>query len=126
MHSALRWLLRAAIRGGYYPSLWFSRLMTAAGIWRWWGAVDKHVIIGAVPSRGDLIRLRELGVGAVVNMCEEFGGHGPDLAALGIDQLCLPTLDYHPPSEADLQRGIAFMLAHISAGQKIYVHCKAG
>src|SRR5262245_23160471 len=121
-----RWLLRGAIRAGYYPSLWFSRLMTAAGIWRWWDEVDEHVIIGAVPSRADLARLRELGVGAVVNMCEEFAGHQDTLSRHGLDQLCLPTLDYHPPSESDIRRGIRFMLDHAAAGRKIYVHCKAG
>src|SRR5262247_2781506 len=102
MHAVLQWLLRAAIHAGYYPSLWVSRLMTAIGRWNWWDEADDHVLFGAVPSRRDLVRLRELGVGAIVNMCEEFGGHAAALTDLGIEQLRLPTLDYFAPAESDI------------------------
>src|ERR1051325_6136228 len=110
--------LRAAIRVTYYPSLWFSRLMSVLGRWNWWDAVDEHVIVGAVPSTADLQRLRDLGVGAVVNLCDEFRGHEAELARLNIAQLCLPTLDYFHPSESDLRQGLAFINEQIRLGRK--------
>src|SRR5205085_7844864 len=96
------------------------------GRWHWWDAVDEHVIVGAVPSIRDLARLRELGVGAVVNLCDEFRGHDAELARLDLAQLCLPTLDYSHPSESDLRQGLTFIVEQIKADRKVYVHCKAG
>src|SRR5205809_957096 len=80
MRPTLRRLLRVFIFATYYPSLWFSRLMNLLGRWNWWDAVDEHVFVGAVPSIPDLRRLRALGVGAIVNMCDEFRGHEAALA----------------------------------------------
>lgn len=119
-------LLRLAVHITYYPSLWFNRLMCASGLWRRWNWVDEDVLIGAVPTRGDLRELREMQVGAIVNMCEEFSGFESDLRALDIRQLYLPTLDYHSPSAQRLQEGVDFIERQIGEGRKVYVHCKAG
>ncbi len=119
-------LLRAAIHSGYYPSLWFSRAMWLLGRWNWWDQVEDGLLFGAVPSRREVRQLATLGVGAVVNLCEEFEGHMGELAAAGIVQLHLPTLDYQCPAEGDLARGITFIIEHRSAATSVYVHCKAG
>lgn len=119
-------LLRSAIRSGYYPSLWFSRAMWLLGRWHWWDQVEDGLLFGAVPSRREVRQLATLGVGAVVNLCEEFDGHTCELAASGVVHLHLPTLDYHCPTEPDLVRGISFILEHRSATTSVYVHCKAG
>ena len=119
-------MLRLLIHAAFYPSLWFNRLMCALGVWHQADWVDEHIAIGSLPSRGDLARLKAQGVTAVVNLCEEFAGDAATLAELGLEQLHLPTLDYHCPAEDDLRRGLEFIDDRISAGGKVLAHCKAG
>ncbi len=122
MSALRRWLVGLA----YYPSLLFNRAMCAAGLWRAWDWIDEHVLVGMVPTRGQLESLRRLGIGAVVNLCQEFAGHRDELARLGMRHLHLPTLDFHPPTTDDMRRGVAFIQESIADGRKVYVHCKAG
>lgn len=119
-------LLRLAIRCASYPTLLANRLMCALGVWRRWNVLDEHVLIGGLPTRGDVERLAAAGVGAVINLCEEFDGHERDFARRGLAYLRLPTLDYHSPAVADLERGVAFIERHARDGRRVYVHCKAG
>jgi atypical dual specificity phosphatase len=119
-------MLRLLIHAAFYPSLWFNRLMCALGLWHQADWVDEHVAIGSLPSRADLARLRAEGVTAVVNHCEEFAGDAATLGELGLEQLHLPTMDYHCPAEDDLRRGLVFMDDRIAAGGKVLAHCKAG
>jgi atypical dual specificity phosphatase len=119
-------LKRLAVRATYYPSLGFNGLMCALRVWRKWDWIDEHVLLGCVPSRRDIDRLHALGVTGIVNLCEEFAGHLGALRRLGLEQLHLPTLDYHPPTTQDLLRGVAFIERHRRRGGKAYVHCKAG
>jgi len=119
-------LKRTAIRLSFYPSLWFNALMCALRIWRRWDWLDDSVLLGVIPSRRDISRLHELGIGAIVNLCEEFAGHEAEMAARGMEQLRLPTPDYCLPGEADLLRGMSFITRHVAAGRKVYLHCKAG
>lgn len=119
-------MLRLLIHAAFYPSLWFNRLMCALGLWHQADWVDGHVAIGSLPSRADLVRLKAEGVTAVVNLCEEFAGDAATLAELGLEQLHLPTLDYHCPAEDDLRRGLVFMDDRIAQGGKVLAHCKAG
>lgn len=117
---------RFLIRASYGPSLAMNRLMCALGLWNQWDAVDEHVLIGAVPGRRHIRQLRDIGVTAIVNLCEEFDGHRDEMAAHGIEQLHLPTLDYQCPSAEDLLRGLEFLQNKQSRGAKSLVHCKAG
>jgi len=122
----MRLLNRLITRTFYYPSLGYSEILFALGRWRKWDWVDEHVLLGAVPYRRDLVRLHALGIRAIVNMCEEFRGHPTELKRLGMEQLRLPTLDFHCPDRADLLRGVVFIRQQIAAGRKVYVHCKVG
>ncbi|RMF73270.1 MAG: hypothetical protein D6744_15855 [Planctomycetota bacterium] len=124
--SLLRWAQRAMIRAAVWPTLAINRAMCLLGVWRKWDWVDDAVLLGARPSRRDIARLHALGVRAIVNMCEEFGGHTRLLRRCGIEQLHLPTLDYHSPTVEDLRRAVAFIGRHAAAGERVYVHCKAG
>jgi len=123
--TPLQWLLRAAIRATYYPSLAFNWMMCALGVWNAWDTVDETVLLGRIPSRRDVERLHGLGVRTIINMCEEFAGHESVMRRLGIKQLRLPTLDYREPSADDLLRGVRFIEQHRDDG-RVYVHCKAG
>lgn len=118
--------IRVGVRLVYWPSRWVHGLMCAIGVWRQADWADDGVLFGAVPSRRDLRRYHDLGIRAVVNLCEEFAGHRRTMASLGMEQLHLPTLDYHCPSEAHLREGVAFIQDRIGRGEKVYVHCKAG
>jgi atypical dual specificity phosphatase len=88
--------------------------------------VDDHVLWGALPSEADARTLHALGVRAVVNTCEEYAGPEAYYARNGIEHLRLPTVDFQPPSLADVERAVAFMRRHARAGRQVYVHCKAG
>lgn len=121
-----RTILRFLIRLAFYPSHWVNRLMCGLGLWHQADWVDEYVAFGSLPTRRDLARLRDEGVRAVINMCEEFGGDAVALTALDLEQLHLPTLDYHCPSDANLREGLEFLRKQIDAGGKVFVHCKAG
>ena len=41
-------------------------------------------------------------------------------------QLHLPTVDFTPPSLADVQSAVNFIDDHHRRGHAVYVHCKAG
>lgn len=143
MDAIKRMLLRAFVLLSYWPSLLAGRLMYRLGCWRQWDEIDEHIILGAIPVGRDLKRLRALGVTAVINLCEEFPGEPKKLAALGMTQLHLPTLDYHCPSLGDIITALDFIRTHTaspadavpadppvaplhSSRGKVYIHCKAG
>ena len=92
----------------------------------WWDAVTPNLYLGALPLRRDVPQLADLGVRGVVNMCQEYRGPIREYEHYGIEQLWLPTVDFNPPSLADVKRGVQFIDQITSAGKKVYVHCKAG
>ena len=106
--------------------LWNMLLGRLLGLRRWWDTVDDHVILGAFPFARDASRLQALGVGAVVNTCEEYAGPQAAYQEAGIEQLRIPTIDFTPPSLAHVEQAVQFMDEQIAAGKKVYVHCKAG
>jgi atypical dual specificity phosphatase len=111
----------------FYPTLWWNRaLCRLHSKRRWWDWVDEHVLIGALPSASHVEKLKHEGIGAVINTCREYDGPVKHYADAGIEQLHLPTVDFTPPTMADVKRGVEFIQAHITAGRKVYVHCKAG
>lgn len=123
MSSSLgRWLIRAL----YPPSVALNRVMCALGIWNLWDWVDDDLLLGAVPARRNVRELSNLGVSAIVNLCDEFPGHVEEMKRCGVTQLHLPTVDYHCPDIDVLERGVQFILDRAAAGQKTYLHCKAG
>jgi atypical dual specificity phosphatase len=93
---------------------------------RWWDAVDEQVILGARPMPNDVSTLRDLGVRAVVNMCEEFPGPVAAYEQADIEQLWLPTIDFQPPTLTDVSKGVDFIQSNVESGKSVYVHCKAG
>ncbi len=122
MNPMVRWLIRAVM----YPSHGFNLFVCALGVWRRWDWIDDHVLLGMRPGRRDIARLRDIGIRAIVNMCEEFPGWPSEMAACGIEQLHLPTLDFTAPAEEDLVRGLEFIRRQAEQSRKTLVHCKAG
>jgi atypical dual specificity phosphatase len=92
----------------------------------WWNFVEPQVILGARPLRQDVQTLWDAGVRGVVNTCAEYAGPVDEYQRLGIEQLHIPTIDFTPPSLEDVNRSVEFMQQIVTAGNVVYVHCKAG
>lgn len=115
-------------RAVYWPTFgWNLLLGRILRIRHWWDEIDPHVILGARPLRSDIpVLAKNWRVAAVVNMCEEFSGPVDLYREFGIEQLWLPTTDFHVPSLEDVKRGVEFIQKYASENQRVYVHCKAG
>ena len=94
----------------------------------YWTPIDDHVIIGCAPM-GFLehpLKLHRLGVGAVINLCDEYGGPQSAYDDLGISQLRLQTVDHYESDIKQLITGVEFIKNCKARGEKVYIHCKAG
>lgn len=111
----------------FYPTLYWNVLINRVlKLREWWNWIDDTVLLGALPVASDAARLRELGITGVINMCEEYPGPVAAYSKNGIEQLHLPTVDFVPPTDEFVQRGVDFIETHRARGGKVYVHCKAG
>ncbi|MEM9644192.1 MAG: dual specificity protein phosphatase family protein [Planctomycetota bacterium] len=111
----------------FYPTLaWNFLLGRVLKTRNWWDHVDPKVIVGARPFARDVAPLHDAGVRAVVNTCEEYEGPVERYAAVGIDQLHIPTTDFTHPRLEDVQQAVEFVQEHVEQGRVVYVHCKAG
>ena len=118
---------KAWARAIYYPTLAYNILLGRVfKVRNWWDPVTEQVILGAMPFRSDAQDLKELGVTGVVNTCEEYNGPVSEYQRLGIEQLHIPTTDFHHPREDHVQSGAEFIQKHVDAGGCCYIHCKAG
>jgi len=120
----------------FLPTLAYNVAMERVSARRWWDRVDSSVILGALPFRSkyteDLVKQEK--IKGVVSMNEDYElalfSHQTDgWAKLGVDFLQLSTTDiFCAPSQTKLQHGVKFMkeIAMDSAGESVYVHCKAG
>jgi atypical dual specificity phosphatase len=119
--------MRLSVRVLFYPTLWWNRLLNGLDPQRhWWDWIDDAVLLGALPGKRDVPALKDLGIAAVVNTCEEYPGPLGAYRKHGIEQLYLPTVDYTPPTLEHIRQGVAFIHERVNAGKKVYVHCKAG
>ena len=111
----------------FYPTLWWNMLLgRVLKIRNWWDEIDNDVILGAYPFPSDIEKLSELGVGAVVNTCHEYGGPIEQYQRFDIRQIHIPTTDFTHPKLEDIDAAVDFMCEQISDGRRVYVHCKAG
>lgn len=88
--------------------------------------ITDSLAIGGAYRPQDVKRLRALGIGAIVDLRAEACDDRALLARHGIELLHLPTPDLHPPSQADLDRGVAWVLDQQARGRKVFVHCMHG
>jgi hypothetical protein len=58
----------------------------------WWDIIDDHIMLGGALMLDDIERLRQQGVGAVVNLCAERPDNPQRLQAAHMDYLWLPVL----------------------------------
>ncbi|MFG0254446.1 MAG: phosphatidylglycerophosphatase and protein-tyrosine phosphatase 1 family protein [Rhodopirellula sp. JB053] len=111
----------------FYPTLaWNMMLGRFLKVRNWWDFIDEFVIVGARPFTRDVNALAALGVRAVVNTCEEYGGPVEEYGRHGIVQLHIPTVDFTHPTIDNIRQGVEFVQEHASKGEIVYIHCKAG
>lgn len=120
----------------FLPTLAYNVGMEKVSSRRWWDRVDNAVILGALPFRSkyteDLVEQEK--IRGVVSMNENyelamFSHQAEGWAKLGVKFLQLATTDiFCAPNQEKLKHGVKFMkeIAMDSAGQSVYVHCKAG
>jgi len=98
------------------PSCLRLRDEVAPGIW-----------LGVAPVfLSDVYSLHKDGIRCVVNTCEEWREHEDLYKEKGIREVYLPTLDHHPPTTEECNQASGIMKETLDAGDKVYVHCKAG
>jgi len=120
-------MFRLIARLLFIPSiLWNLLLCRVLHRRRWWSRVDDHILLGALPLKSHVPELVAEGVRAVVNTCEEYAGPVEAYGEAGIEQLRLPTVDFVAPTLENVERGVEFINHHVSRGETVYVHCKAG
>jgi protein-tyrosine phosphatase len=89
--------------------------------------ITNHLFIGTTPASHDYSRLRELGVGLVINMrVERRPRKDPSTPPLRV--LWLPTFDSPliPIPIRPLFQGVAAALETIQNGDRVYAHCAGG
>ena len=116
------------IRLLFIPTLlWNILLGRLLKVRHWWDKLtEEPILLGALPFSRDVPQLQAEGVTGVINMCIEYPGPKLAYEKSGIDQLWLPTVDFTPPTIADIRQAIEFIERHQKDGGKVYVHCKAG
>ncbi|HSR99142.1 MAG TPA: dual specificity protein phosphatase family protein, partial [Kofleriaceae bacterium] len=87
---------------------------------------DTFAIGGSFAPNQTEALARDHGVAAVVDVRGEACDDEVLLAKHGIELLHLPTIDFEPISPRMLQRGTAFVTAHLAAGRRVLVHCAQG
>lgn len=87
---------------------------------------DSLAVGGALRFDSQIRALSSLGIGGVVDMRRESRDNVEELQRLGISFLHLPTIDWHPPTQDDLDIGAAWVLEHIANGGRVLVHCQHG
>lgn len=111
----------------YWPTFtWNYLLGRVFHLRHWWDKVDDGLWLGAVPLRGDAQKFKKLGITGVINLCDEYAGPLREYQQEQIEQLYLPTVDFHPPTKERIEQGVDFINQHLSKGGAVYVHCKAG
>ncbi|CAM6094590.1 unnamed protein product [Calypogeia fissa] len=123
-------IVGAGARVLFYPTLLYNLVRNKLQAeFRWWDQIDQFLLLGAVPFPGDVLRLKAIGVRAVVTLNESYETLVPSTMYKdhGINHLVIPTRDYlFAPSMGDIRRAVAFIHGHTQHGQTTYVHCKAG
>ena len=89
--------------------------------------VTKNLAVGHAPmSFAELDNIREQGIDAIVNLCEEFCDLHDLEEQSGFEVFYLPITDEHAPQMEDMEKGLEWMDEAIYLGKKVLVHCKHG
>lgn len=87
---------------------------------------DHLAVGGALRSDEQIQALPALGIGAVVDLRAESKDNVAELQRQSIHFLHLPTIDWHPPTQDDLDSGVGWVLDEMAQGRRTLVHCQHG
>ncbi|MEX0332713.1 MAG: dual specificity protein phosphatase family protein [Puniceicoccaceae bacterium] len=87
-----------------------------------WDELLPGLLIGRQLNEKEALALKQEGVTAVLDLTSEF--EEPQTLT-DLHYLNVPLLDLTPPSQAQLEKALAFIDQHIPDG-KVYIHCKIG
>jgi protein-tyrosine phosphatase len=102
------------------------------GDWEAESSVDLHwlteqIAVGAAFPMERAAHLAEThGIRAIIDLREEDCDDESRLRKAGIELLHLPTLDQTSPTNATLDRGVAFARNHVANGNRLLIHCQGG
>ncbi len=89
--------------------------------------ITDEVAVGRAPmSYGDLDKIREGGIGAIVNLCAEYCDLHEIEENSGFDVYYFPIPDQYAPDIEELEKALDWLEATISKGKKVLVHCRFG
>lgn len=120
-------------RLAFYPTLLYNIVLRRITNRNWYDRIDDTVIVGALPfptTSQELVKNEN--VHGVISLNEDYElkhwvTTREEWEKLGVKALYLPTVDLvAAPSQADLVKGVNFILKHVGCKQSVYIHCKAG
>ncbi|MDR3044525.1 MAG: dual specificity protein phosphatase family protein [Desulfovibrio sp.] len=89
--------------------------------------VTQHIAAGPAPvTRQHLDALREQGIQAILNLCEELCVLADLEQEQGFDVFYLPIEDEHAPDEAALEQALDWLDEAVYLGRRVYIHCRYG
>ncbi len=89
--------------------------------------VTQHIAAGPAPvTREHLDALREQGIQAILNLCEELCVLADLEQEQGFDVFYLPIEDEHAPDEAALEQALDWLDEAVYLGRRVYIHCRYG
>jgi hypothetical protein len=127
---------RAEIAAAYQQPLGRLWLRLLARLMEWltdlqpkqlnYSEVTPQLAVGGAFRKGQIKRLRQRGVTAVVDCRQEARDDPAALATAGIQFLHLPTPDRHGFTYDQLHEGVDWVLEHIAQGGRAFLHCEHG
>jgi atypical dual specificity phosphatase len=93
-----------------------------------WVIENKLAGSRAPRSESDLIALKRKGVGALVRLVEPYEAWvtSNDVNGVGLEDYNEPVPDFHAPTQAQIDKIIAYIDAHLKHGIPVGVSCNAG
>ena len=89
--------------------------------------VTKHLAVGHAPmSYAELDDIRDQGIDAIVNLCEEFCDLHELEEKSGFEVFYLPITDERAPEMEEMEKGLEWIDEAMYLGKKVLVHCKHG
>jgi len=127
---------RAEIEESYHTPLRRIGLRILARLMEWatdlqpkqlnYSDVTPQLAVGGAFRRGQIKNLKERGVTAVVDCRLEATDDVNALKQADIEFLHVPTLDRHGFTYAQMASSVSWVLDHLTAGDRAFVHCEHG
>jgi protein-tyrosine phosphatase len=89
--------------------------------------ITKNLAVGHAPmSYAELDDIKEQGIDAIVNLCEEFSDLHELEEQAGFEVFYLPITDEHAPEIVEMEKALEWLDEATYLGKKVLVHCKHG